>query len=302
MKMLKIAYNEHYVQPLPDGHRFPMEKYDLLPRQLLHEGTVDEAAFFSPDLIHPKHVAAVHDSVYFNELKALKISPRAQRKTGFPHNQRLIQREQIIMEGTRACAAYSLKYGVAMNIAGGTHHAFTDRGEGFCLLNDIAIASQWLLDEGLAKKILVIDLDVHQGNGTAEIFRNNPSVYTFSMHGANNYPLHKEVSDLDVPLPDGTDDKSYLYQLEKHLDEICSNFVPDFIFFQSGVDVIETDKLGRLALTISGCKQRDEIVFRLAHENNIPIVASMGGGYSPEIKHIIEAHANTFRTAQYTYF
>lgn len=300
--MLKIAYNEHYVQPLPDGHRFPMEKYDLLPRQLLHEGTVDESAFFSPEIIHPEHVASVHDSEYFNNLKALKISPKAQRKTGFPHDERLIQREQIIMEGTRVCASYALKYGVAMNVAGGTHHAFTNRGEGFCLLNDIAIASQWLLNKALAKQILVVDLDVHQGNGTAEIFKDNPNVFTFSMHGANNYPLHKEVSNLDIALPDGTSDSYYLYHLEKHLDEICSNFTPDFIFFQSGVDVIETDKLGRLALTIPGCKQRDEIVFRLAYENNIPIVASMGGGYSPEIKHIIEAHANTFRTAQYTFF
>lgn len=300
--MLKIAYNDFYVQPLPQGHRFPMEKYELLPKQLLYEGTVEENAFFSPEIIKPNYVLAVHDNHYFKELISLEISPRAQRKTGFPHNERLIKREQVIMEGTRACADYALEFGVAMNIAGGTHHAFTNRGEGFCLLNDIAIATKWLLDYNKVKKILIVDLDVHQGNGTAEIFANEPRVFTFSMHGANNYPLHKEVSDRDVELEDGTTDKQYLYLLKQNLDEICSNFNPDFIFFQSGVDIINTDKLGRLAVSTQGCKQRDEIVFRLAKENDIPIVASMGGGYSPEIKHIIEAHANTFRTAQYIFF
>jgi acetoin utilization deacetylase AcuC-like enzyme len=300
--LLKIAYNKYYVQPLPDGHRFPMEKYDLLPKQLLHEGTVEEDAFFSPQLIKSEQVLEVHDPLYFDLLVNLKLTPKEQRKTGFPHDQHLIEREQIIMEGTRKCAEYALRNGVAMNIAGGTHHAFTNRGEGFCLLNDIAIAANWLLKNNNAEKILVIDLDVHQGNGTAEIFQNNPNVFTFSMHGRNNYPLHKEASDLDVELEDGTNDSLYIYLLEKKLDEILRVFEPNFIFFQSGVDIISTDKLGRLNVSIDGCKNRDEIVFQLAKRNNIPIVASMGGGYSPEIKHIIEAHANTFRTAQHTFF
>ena len=158
--MLKIAYNAYYVQPLPEGHRFPMDKYDLLPKQLLHEGTVDEDAFFSPNIIDPNHVLAVHNEDYFDALLALKIDKRAQRKSGFPHDERLILREQIIMEGTRKCAEYALEYGAAMNIAGGTHHAYTNRGEGFCLLNDQAIAAQWLLDEKKASQILIIDLDV----------------------------------------------------------------------------------------------------------------------------------------------
>lgn len=300
--MLKIAYNDYYVQPLPEGHRFPMEKYDLLPKQLLLEATVDEDAFFSPEVIDKKHVLTVHDENYFETLKALEIDKRAQRKSGFPHDERLILREQIIMEGTRKCAEYALEFGAAMNIAGGTHHAYTNRGEGFCLLNDQAIAAQWLLDEKKAKKILIIDLDVHQGNGTAEIFQNNPAVFTFSMHGENNYPLKKEISDVDVPLPDGIKDKEYLYLLEKHLDHILTDISPDFLFFQSGVDIIETDKLGRLGVSIKGCRQRDELVFRLANELDVPIVASMGGGYSPEIKYIIEAHANTFRAAQQILF
>lgn len=300
--MLKIAYNSYYVQPLPEGHRFPMEKYDLLPRQLVYEGTVNENAFFSPTEVKEKYVLNVHDAEYYSRLVNLKLTPREQRVSGFPHNERLIKREKIIAEGTRRGAEYALDLGIAMNIAGGTHHAYTNRGEGFCLLNDIAIASQWLLDNGKARNILVIDLDVHQGNGTAEIFSHNPNVYTFSMHGKNNYPLRKEKSDLDVELDDGTNDKLYLYELEKNLDYIFSNFQPDFLFFQSGVDVIESDKLGRLSLSIDGCKKRDEIVFDIAKKLKLPIVVNMGGGYSPEIKHIIEAHANTYRTAQYKFF
>jgi acetoin utilization deacetylase AcuC-like enzyme len=300
--MLKIAFNEFYAQPLPDGHRFPMEKYELLPQQLLHEGTVEESNFFSPDKINEELVLSVHDESYFIRLKNLELDRREQRKSGFPHDERLILREQIIMEGTRQCAEIALETGAAMNIAGGTHHAFANRAEGFCLLNDQAIAAKWLIDQKKVENILIVDLDVHQGNGTAKIFEDHPNVFTFSMHGANNYPLKKEISDLDVPLEDGINDKAYLYELEKYLDQILTNFNPDFLFFQSGVDIIETDKLGRMAVSIEGCRKRDEIVFNLAKELEIPIVASMGGGYSQEIKYIIEAHANTFRTAQHVLF
>ena len=300
--MLKIAFNEYYVQPLPEGHRFPMEKYDLLPKQLIHEGTVDAANFFSPTLINKETILGVHDANYFERLINLELSPREQRKSGFPHDERLIAREQIIMEGTRKCAEYALEHGVAMNIAGGTHHAYADRAEGFCLLNDQAIAAKWLLDKQLASQILIIDLDVHQGNGSATIFQDEPRVFTFSMHGQNNYPLHKEISNLDVGLEDGIKDQAYLYLLENNLDIVLNQFQPDFIFYQSGVDIIETDKLGRLSVSLAGSKKRDEIVFNLAKQNKIPIVASMGGGYSPEVKHIIEAHANTFRAAQHIFF
>lgn len=300
--MLKIAFNDYYIHSLPKGHRFPMAKYELLPQQLLLEGTIEEDAFFSPDKISKEHVLAIHDEKYFNDLVGLKLDRRAQRKTGFVHNEDLIIREQIILEGTRKCTEYAIEHGVSMNIAGGTHHAFTDRGEGFCMLNDQAVASKWLLDNNKASKILIMDLDVHQGNGTAEIFQNTPEVFTFSMHGANNYPLKKETSDLDVPLPDGIKDNEYIYLLERSLDNILNNFTPDFLFFQSGIDIIETDKLGRLGVSIKGCKQRDEIVFKMARELELPIVTSMGGGYSEEIKYIIEAHANTFRTAQHIFF
>jgi|SRR5690554_67879 len=300
--MLKIAFNHHYVHTLPEGHRFPMAKYELLPQQLLLEGTINEDAFFNPDKIDKDLALAVHDKTYYNDLLGLKLDRSAQRKTGFVHNEQLILREQIIIEGTRKCTEYAIENGVSMNIAGGTHHAFTNRGEGFCMLNDQAIAAKWLLDNNKAKKILIIDLDVHQGNGTAEIFRNTPEVFTFSMHGENNYPLKKEISDLDVNLPDGIKDSDYIYLLEKSLDDIFKVFTPDFLFFQSGIDIIETDKLGRLGVSIQGCKKRDEIVLQMAKNLNLPIVVSMGGGYSEEIKYIIEAHANTFRTAQHIFF
>lgn len=301
-KRLRIAHHERYVQQLPKNHRFPMIKYELLPQQLLLEGIVDETAFFTPGMIAPPLVERVHNSSYFHDFIHLQLDRKAQRKTGFIHNAQLIQREQLLLEGTRKCAEYALANGIAFNSAGGTHHAYSNHGEGFCMLNDQAVAAQWLIDQKKAKKILIIDLDVHQGNGTAEIFNNSPNVFTFSMHGKNNYPLHKEKSDLDVELEDGTKDSTYIYSLERSFDRILEQFNPDFLFFQAGVDVLETDKLGRLHISIDGCMKRDEIVIQFAKQNALPIVICMGGGYSEEIKYIIKAHANTYRTAQRIFF
>lgn len=300
--MLKIAFHNEYVLDLPPGHRFPMEKYDLLPRQLLYEGTVDSDNFFAPSIPSKNLIVRVHNEVYVDRLNNLQISPREQRKTGFVHSEKLINRELLIMEGTRSCAEFALDFGVAMNIAGGTHHAFSNRGEGFCLLNDQAIAAKWLLDNRKANRILIVDLDVHQGNGTAEIFSNEKSVFTLSLHGKNNYPLHKEKSDLDVELEDGVNDSTYLSVLKSNLNKVLDDFQPDFMFFQSGVDVLKSDKLGRLGLSIYGCKERDRFVLETAKKNNLPVVCSMGGGYSPDIKDIIEAHANTFRLVQEVFF
>ncbi|GAA5027941.1 histone deacetylase [Marivirga lumbricoides] len=300
--MLKIAYRKEYTHPLPENHRFPMEKYNLLPEQLLYEGTISNDNLFAPGFLTEGNILSTHDAVYWQKLKTLSLSRQEERKTGFPLSQALVDRERIINQGTIEAADYALKHGVAMNIAGGTHHAFTDRGEGFCLLNDIAIASNYLLNSNKAKKILVVDLDVHQGNGTAQIFRDEPRVFTFSMHGKSNYPMHKELSDLDIALEDGCDDKTYLTLLENHLPQLIDEVEPDFIFFQSGVDVLETDKLGRLGMTIHGCKRRDKVVFELCYKNKIPVVASMGGGYSAKISHILEAHANTYRIAQEIFF
>jgi acetoin utilization deacetylase AcuC-like enzyme len=300
--MLKIAWSPQYVLPLPPSHRFPMSKYEVLPQQLLHEGTISTSNLFDPGSVSEDWILTTHRPDYWSKLRTLSLSPKEQRRTGFPLSEALIQREMRITNGTIQCAKHALEAGIAMNIAGGTHHAFSDRGEGFCLLNDQAIAANFLLSEQLAERILIVDLDVHQGNGTAEIFRNDPRVFTFSMHGANNYPLVKETSDLDIGLADGTDDACYLSVLDANLKHLMDFVQPDFIFYQSGVDVLATDKLGKLSITREGCKRRDQAVLRAAHSNEVPVVVSMGGGYSTDFRDIIEAHANTYRVAQDVFF
>ena len=300
--MLKIAWTDSYVLSLPPSHRFPMSKYEVLPQQLLYEGTIKSENIFHPSPIDERWILNTHEEHYWQNLNALSLTPKEIRRTGFPLTRELVNREITIMGGTVQCTHFALQYGVAMNIAGGTHHAFTNRGEGFCLLNDIAIAAHYLLENQHCKKVLVVDLDVHQGNGTAQIFRNDSRVFTFSMHGTNNSPLVKESSDLDIGLADYTDDAFYLRTLESNLKNLMDRVQPEFIFFQSGVDVLATDKLGKLSLTREGCKQRDRIVLETAKQNKIPLVASMGGGYSQDFRDIIEAHANTYRLAQEIYF
>lgn len=300
--MLKIAWSPEYVHPLPSGHRFPMEKYELLPEQLIYEGTLSPSNFFKPNVLPEQSITRIHDSVYWEKLKTLTLSRSEERATGFPLSQALVKRERLIVGGSVQAAQFALADGIAMNIAGGTHHAFTNRGEGFCLLNDIALAADFLISSGLAKNVLVVDLDVHQGNGTAEIFRNRPEVFTFSMHGEKNYPHRKEKSDLDVELPDGIGDEDYLKLLEKQLPQLIENFEPDFIIYQSGVDVLKTDKLGRLGMSVEGVYRRDYFVLTQAKRNKIPVMCCMGGGYSPQIRHIIDAHAQVYRLAQELFF
>jgi len=279
-----------------------MIKYELIPEQLIYEGTVKEVQFFHPDQLTEEEILWTHDLEFWKKLKTLSLSPKEIRKIGFPLSEALITRGRHISKGTVQCALYAQEYGIAMNIAGGTHHSFTNRGEGFCILNDFAIASNYLLHHQLAKKILIIDLDVHQGNGTAEIFRDQKSVFTFSLHGAKNYPVRKEKSDLDIGLPDKTEDELYLKTVRETLPPLLDKVQPDFIFYLAGVDILATDKLGRLAVSREGCKQRDKFVLELCKKNNIPVAISMGGGYSVKITDIVEAHANTFRVAQNIYF
>lgn len=300
--MLKIAFHPIYKHPLPEGHRFPMDKYDLLPQQLLYEGTCSNANFFEPEKPNDKHILAVHTPEYYYDLINITLDQRTARKIGFPLSEVLVEREVIIADGTIKASEYALKYGVAMNIAGGTHHAYSDRGEAFCLLNDQAIGSRYLQHKGLAKKILIVDLDVHQGNGTAEIFHNDDSVFTFSMHGKSNYPFKKEISNLDIALENDTDDATYLKLLKNTLPKLINQQQPDFIYYLCGVDVIASDKLGKLGMSVEGCKERDRFVLEQCQTHNIPVMCSMGGGYSPEIKTIVDAHANTFRLAQDIFF
>ncbi len=300
--MLKIAYHPTFCLNLPEGHRFPMAKYELLPQQLLYEGTVNAENFFEPSIDARKWILQTHAEDYVHRLENGQLSKAEIRRSGFPWSREMVDREFLLAAGTIEATHFAMQQGVAMNIAGGTHHAYADKGEGFCLLNDQAIAANYLLDQHALKKILILDLDVHQGNGTAEIFAKQDRVYTFSMHGAKNYPMKKEASDWDIGCPDGMNDEEYLAVLQDALAVLMKEISPEFIFFQSGVDVLATDKLGRLSLTIEGCKRRDQLVIEWAKNNNVPMTICMGGGYSEKIADIVNAHANTYRLVQSTYF
>ncbi len=302
MTNLKIAFDPIYAHPLPEGHRFPMLKYELIPGQLLHEGLIAQENLFSPDELDERTILLTHDAGYYKQLSELTLSAKEQRRIGFPLSAKLIERERRIAKGTIEGCMYARQYGVAFNIAGGTHHAGTNWGEGFCMLNDQSIAANWLLDNKLLSVILIVDLDVHQGNGTAQIFENEPRVFTFSMHGANNFPYRKERSDLDIPLPDGITGSEYLSILKEALPRLIIQQKPDFIFYLAGVDVLATDKLGKLSLSIDECRERDRFVFEQCLQHHIPVQVSMGGGYSPQIKDIVEAHCNTYRVAMDVYF
>jgi acetoin utilization deacetylase AcuC-like enzyme len=297
-RILKIAHHPIYAHPLPVGHRFPMLKYELIPEQLLHEGTITTENLFEPKPCNNEIILWTHDTEYLDKLLHQTLSVKEQRNIGFPQSPALTQRELIITQGTIDCCHYAIQNGVALNVAGGTHHAFADKGEGFCMLNDQAIASNYLLKKGLAKKILIIDVDVHQGNGTAKLFENEQRIFTFSMHGKNNYPFHKEKSDRDIELLDCTTNETYLNLLKNELPKIIDDVQPDIAFVLAGVDILETDKFGKLKVTMDGCKERDKFIFSLLKENNIPCVVSLGGGYSADVKIIMEAHCNTFRLAK----
>ena len=298
---MRVAFSPVYRYSLPPKHRFPMEKYTLLPEQLLYEGTLTEAQFFTARPLPEEAILRTHTAEYWNKLKHNGLSRREARTIGFPMRPELVARGRVIAQGTLDCARYAFTDGVALNVAGGTHHAFADHGEGFCVFNDIAIAANELLHGGEVGKVLIVDLDVHQGNGTARLFAQEPRVFTFSMHGARNYPVRKERSDLDIGLPDGCRDEVYLETLRKHLPGLLDGLAPDIVFYLSGVDVLASDKLGRLAMTLRGCRERDRFVLESCRQRQIPVAISMGGGYSERLATIIEAHANTFRVAAALY-
>jgi acetoin utilization deacetylase AcuC-like enzyme len=299
---LYIAFDSIYIHPLPLEHRFPMLKYELIPEQLIYEGLITKENLFSPEILSEDVVLLSHEKAYWERLRDLKLSPAEIRRSGFPLSATLLERELRIAQGTINGCLEALNSGIAFNIAGGTHHAGSNWAEGFCLLNDQSIAANYLLNRGLSKKILIIDLDVHQGNGTAEIFRHEERVFTFSMHAEKNFPFRKEQSDLDIGLDDGISDKEYLDILKYNLGNIILNHQPDFVFYLSGVDVLSTDKLGKLNLSLNGCKERDEIVLKTCKLMSLPVQVSMGGGYSPKVSDIVEAHCNTYRIAHNLYF
>ncbi|MCR5886576.1 histone deacetylase [Hymenobacter sp. J193] len=296
-----LASSENYSITLPEGHRFPIAKYALIREQLLWQGIAQPADIYDPGLASEEDILRVHLDEYWYKVKELRLSPAEVRRLGLPQSPELVRRSLSSVAGTVESARRALQDGIGLSLAGGTHHAFRDRGEGFCVLNDIAVAAAHLLYHQLARQILVVDLDVHQGDGTASIFQHEPRVFTFSMHAGANYPLRKEQSDLDVALALGTDDATYLRILRETLPRLLSEVQPDFIFFQAGVDVLATDKLGKLALTQEGCRQRDEFVLRLCRQHELPVTVSMGGGYSELLRDIVDAHCNTFRVAYEVY-
>ena len=294
-----ISYHPIYNHPVPDNHRFPMQKYALLPQQLLHEGIAEPTNFHLPSKVSLETLCLAHTPDYVHKFVQLQLSHKEALPIGFVQNQQLVDRELTLVQGTIEAALWALHTAeVGFNIAGGTHHAFSDRGEGFCMLNDQAVAAAYLLAHTAVRKVLIIDLDVHQGNGTAEIFRHDPRVFTFSMHAEGNYPFVKEQSDRDIALPTGTTDAAYLSILTSVLPEIISAHQPDFVFYQSGVDVLSSDKLGKLSLSVQGCADRDRFVFNLCRQYHLPVQCSMGGGYSPQLSAILRAHTNTFMMSQ----
>ncbi|MFA7326438.1 MAG: histone deacetylase [Candidatus Kapaibacterium sp.] len=299
--MIHIAYHESYRHELPDNHKFPMKKYSELAKRLVGQNIYTPSNFFVPNIMEEEILYLTHNANYIERARTLKLEKVEARRLGFPQSNELYERELRIAYGTLHGAELALKNGLSFNIAGGTHHAFTNKGEGFCMFNDVAVSANYLLSNGLIRKALVIDLDVHQGNGTAEIFTNNPSVFTFSVHGKNNYPVKKEISDLDIELDDLTGDDDYLNIVSEYVPRLIAEENPDIVYYIAGADILESDKFGRLSVSIAGAKRRDEIVFGECKKFDIPVLCVMGGGYSKDIEVILETHLNTFKVGKEYY-
>jgi acetoin utilization deacetylase AcuC-like enzyme len=297
LRRVRAFYSDHFVLPLPEGHKFPMAKYSGLRSRILAEGIV------APGDLHEAPAAAwedlrlVHDAGYVDAVANGTVAPDIQRRIGFPWSPEMVERSRRSVGATIAAASAALDDGVSANLAGGTHHAFADRGEGFCVFNDVAVAIRVLQRDGHAHRIAVVDLDVHQGNGTASIFNGDDTVFTFSMHGDKNFPFRKETSDLDVPLVDGTGDDEYLAALRRHLPDVLNRHQPDFVFYLAGADPYEGDRLGRLKLTIDGLRARDEFVLHECRRAGLPVAISMSGGYATDVDAIVTIHSNTIRIA-----
>jgi acetoin utilization deacetylase AcuC-like enzyme len=290
---VKLFYCDHHPIPLPAGHKFPIEKYRLLREALEAAGGFE---FQPAPLADPAAIELAHDPPYVRAFLNGAVDPRLMRRIGFPWSPQLVTRTLASAGGTLTAARVALATGAGGNLAGGTHHACREQGSGFCVFNDIAIAARDLLDRRVLRRAAVVDLDVHQGDGTALIFEHEPAVLTLSIHGAANFPFRKQRSAIDVELADRTKDDEYLAVLDRTLPRVW-DFRPEIVFYQSGVDALESDRLGRLSLSIAGLRRRDEMVIEASRSRGIPIVITLGGGYSEPIAHTVEAHANTFLTA-----
>lgn len=297
MSGYRIFYSPYYYADIGEGHVFPIKKFELVRDALLAEKTLHPDEIVEPEPAGIEDVRLVHTEDYVARLVSGNLTAKEVRKLGLPWSKSLVRRSFLATSGTINAAKCALEAGVASNLAGGTHHAFPDRGEGFCVLNDVAIAIRVLQKENPAARFLIVDCDVHQGNGTAFIFKDDESVFTFSMHGAKNYPLFKELSNLDIELPDKTGDDEYLETLNEALPRVFVHN-PDIIFYLGGADPFEKDKLGRLGLTMKGLRTRDESVLEFARSNGVPIVTVMSGGYAADINDTVEIHANTIRAVK----
>lgn len=296
-----VFYSPHYYADIGEGHVFPIRKFEIARDQLLAEGTLLPQEIVEPQEVDRADLLLVHTEDYITRLAEGRLTQKEVRKLGLPWSPSLVKRSFTAISGTINAAKRAMNYGIASNLAGGTHHAYPDRGEGFCVLNDVAVSIRVLQRERLASKFLIIDLDVHQGNGTAHIFRDSPEVFTFSMHGAKNYPLFKETSRLDIELADGTGDDEYLETLEHILPSLRMHDA-DIIFYLAGADPYEHDRLGRLKLTKEGLKRRDETVLKFAKSEEIPIVTTLSGGYAQEIADTVDIHCNTIRAVKSVFF
>jgi acetoin utilization deacetylase AcuC-like enzyme len=297
---MRAYYSDHFVLPLPDGHRFPMTKYARLRARVVDEGVVPADDVLEAPAATWDELRLAHAGAYVRAVADGTLPPEVIRRIGFPWSPAMVERSRRSAGATLAAAHAALVDGVAVNLAGGTHHAFADRGEGYCVFNDVAVAARVLQRSGRCQRLAVVDCDVHQGNGTAAIFRDDPSVFTFSMHGAKNYPFRKETSDLDVELADGTGDADYLALLARHLPTVIAGHAPEMVFYLAGADPYVGDRLGRLGLTMAGLRQRDELVFAACRGAGIPIVVVMSGGYAPEVDDIVAIHFATVRVAAAT--
>jgi acetoin utilization deacetylase AcuC-like enzyme len=296
---VKAFYSDTFVLPLPAGHRFPMAKYRRLREQLIDERVLNESDLVVPGAADWDDLRLAHTGSYVQAVATGTLSPDAQRRIGFPWSPEMVERSRRSVGATIAAAreVVGRDHAVSANLAGGTHHAFSDRGEGYCVFNDVAVAARVLMRDGLVSRATVVDCDVHQGNGTAAIFRDDPSVFTMSLHGANNFPFRKEVGDLDVTFADGTGDDEYLDALAVHLPDTLDATQPDLVFYLAGADPYEGDRLGRLGLTIDGLRQRDRFVFEQCRARSLPVAVAMSGGYAPDVEAIVTIHLNTIKEA-----
>lgn len=294
---MKIFYTDHYVLPLPPWHRFPMEKYALLRQRVQEAGLAGQDRLQVPAAATDEELRRAHDAGYLRRVSDGNLTALEQRRIGFPWSPQMVERSRRSSGATLAACRAALQEGIGVNLAGGTHHAFRDRGEGYCVFNDSAVAALTLQAEGKVTRVVVLDCDVHQGNGTAAILAGDPTLFTFSIHAANNYPFEKEASDLDIELPDGTGDAEYLTALERGVCTALSLTQPDLAIYLAGADPYQDDRLGRLNLTKAGLAERDRMVLSLCRASGIPIAVTMAGGYARRIEDSVDIHFVTVRTA-----